>query len=109
MLADLLNINNVVVVEKTITNDGMGGITSVSSISTIARCAIWNNSLVKSYISDRYTVKGTHTLVCEYGAYTFTTKSKQIVNGSEVYDINGLPDNVFNSNEMLVVPLEKIE
>ena len=107
MLKDMLEITTATVTKETYTNDGMGGVSTATTTATISRCAIWDNSFMKSYISDKFAAKGSHTLVCEPSTYTFTIDDKYITYGGNKYLIKGMPDDVMFKGEVAVLPIER--
>jgi hypothetical protein len=116
-LRDFLNLTNEVSIIKTIsTLDGMGGSSASSSTFVIPLCVIWQNGSNNKWISDKYAKDSTHTLVYEYGTYTFNDKSsltssqtllETITYGNETYKIVGFTNNVMNLNEIMVQALER--
>jgi hypothetical protein len=114
-LKDLLNIVSGVSVIRTIsTNDGMGGYTTTSTTSIIPLCAIWANSNVNRFISDKYLKDSTHQLVYEWGSYTFDTSAstdtviETITYNGETYKRKGFSDDVMNLHEIVTQALERI-
>ena len=108
MIEDLLKLS-ATVTRETYTNDGMGDGygSTVTSTTTISKCAIWANSLNESYFSDKMSVNCSHTFVCPSDLYTFTRDDKSIISGGVTYDIAGMPDNVFNEGVFVILPLER--
>lgn len=113
-LRDLLNLVNKVTVTKTISiNDGMGGFTTTSSTTTIPLAAIWQNGSTNKWIADKYAKDSSHTLVFEYGAYTFDTTStsgtviETITYNGETYDRVGFPNNYLELNEIVSQQLNR--
>jgi hypothetical protein len=107
MLRDYLDIKDVTVTREIYTSDGMGGSTVVSIVTTISKCAIWSNSFMKSYLSDKWVAKGSHTFVCEPSEYTFTIDDKYITYNDNIYVIKGMPDDISFKGEVLVLPIER--
>jgi hypothetical protein len=116
-LRGFLKLKNEVVIIKIIeTNDGMGGMSSTSYITTLPACALWQNGANNKWSSDKYAKDSTHTLCFEYGAYDFNnvsglTSSQSIVEtvqfNSEQYKIVGFPDNVMNKDKIVMQYLER--
>lgn len=107
MLRDALNLRNAVTVEReTLTADGYGGNTISTASTTIERAALWSAGAAKSLISDQLMAISTHVLVCEADEdIVFTDK---ITYGGDTYTITGHPDNVMAKDEILVVPLKRV-
>lgn len=109
MLADLLNLTGVQIVRVSMTDDGMGGAaTTTSSVTTISKCAIFQNSSNKSFLSDRVSAKSSDVLILLPSAYSWTKDDQQVVNGSKIYNITGIPDDVMEKGEIEVVGLERV-
>lgn len=114
-LRDMLNLVSSVSVIRTIsTGDGMGGYTTTTSTSIIPLCAIWANSNVNRFISDKYAKGSTHQLVYEWGSYTFDTSAstdtaiETISFNGETYKRIGFSDDVLNLHEIVTQGLERI-
>lgn len=114
-LRDLLNIVSGVSVIRTIsTNDGMGGSTTTTSTSIIPLCALWANSNVNKFVSDKYAKGSTHQLVYEWGSYIFDTSAstdtviETIDFNGEIYKRTGFSDDVMNLHEIVTQGLERI-
>jgi hypothetical protein len=116
-LRGFLKLKNVVTITKVVsTNDGMGGVSSTSYITTLPACALWQNGANNKWLSDKYAKDSTHTLCFEYGDYTFgdttgltsaqtVVESVQYNNGQ--YKIVGFPDNVMNKDKIVMQYLER--
>jgi len=109
MLADLLNLTGVQIVRVSTTDDGMGGVGTISSaITTINKCAIFQNNSNKSFLSDRISAKSSDVLILLPSAYSWSKDDQQVINGSKVYNITGVPDDVMEKGEIEVVGLERV-
>lgn len=108
MLSDLLNLTGVQIIRVSMTDDGMGGNTPTSSVTTISKCAIFQNSSNKSFLSDRVSAKSSDVLVTLPSAYSWTKDDQQVINGSKVYNVVGIPDDVMEKGEIEVVGLERV-
>lgn len=107
MERSMFNLSNAVTVTRlTETSDGMGGLTTTSSTTTLSRCNIWTVNSTDRRLSDKVTKSSTHVLALEYGAYTFTTDDRYVTYNSEKYYIQGNPDNVAERGELLLVGLK---
>ena len=108
MLSDLLNLTGVQIVRVSMTDDGMGGNTPTSSVTTISKCAIFQNSSNKSFLSDRVSAKSSDVLVTLPSTYSWSKDDQQVINGSKVYNVVGIPDDVMEKGEIEVVGLERV-
>ena len=109
MLADLLNLSGVQIVRVSMTDDGMGGsATTTSSVTTISKCAIFQNSSNKSFLSDRVSAKSSDVLILLPSTYSWSKDDQQVINGSKIYNITGIPDDVMEKGEIEVVGLERV-
>jgi hypothetical protein len=109
MIRDLLNLYNSVQVRRiTEASDGMGGITTSTTITTLARANIWQPSASDVTISEKITKVSTHVLALEYGEYTFTDADREVLFDSNTYKIEGHDDNVANRNELVIVGLSRL-
>jgi hypothetical protein len=106
MLLDMLTLTTVQVSRETVTADGKGGVKTSTVETTLPNAAIWQAGSANRWMSDRITRASTHVLACEPSAYTWTQNDRNVVYGGNTYKIVGRPDNVANTNEMIVVPLE---
>jgi hypothetical protein len=107
MLRDLLNIENEVQIRRiTETSDGMGGLTTSTSLTTIARCNIWQPGSGDTTISDKITKTSSHVMALEHGEYSFTDDDREVIYNGNTYKITGHSDNVANRNELLLVGLQ---
>lgn len=108
MLSDLLNLTGVQIIRVSMTDDGMGGNTPTSSVTTISKCAIFQNSSNKSFLSDRVSAKSSDVLITLPSAYSWSKDDQQVINGSKVYNVVGIPDDVMEKGEIEVVGLERV-
>jgi hypothetical protein len=108
MLSDLLNLSGVQIVRVSMTDDGLGGQTPTSAVTTINKCAIFQNNSSKSFLSDRISAKSSDVLILLPSAYSWSKDDQQVINGSKVYNITGIPDNVMEMDEIEVVGLERV-
>jgi hypothetical protein len=113
-----LKLKNTVTITKTIsTNDGMGGTTVNTFITTLPACALWQNNATNRWSSNIYAKNSTHTLCFEFGVYDFgdttgLTSAQTVVesvqyNGGE-YKIVGFPDDVMNKDKIIMQYLERV-
>lgn len=107
MLGALLNIKNSVQIRRiTESSDGMGGLTTSTSLTTIARCNIWQPGGGDTTISDKITKTSSHVMALEHGEYTFTDNDREVLYNGSTYEITGHSDNVANRNELVLVGLQ---
>jgi len=107
MLTALLNLKNAVQIRRiTETSDGMGGTSTSTTLTTIARASIWQPGTGNSPISDKITKSSTHVLAMRPSEYTFTDDDREVVYGGNTYRITGHPDHVATRGELLIVGLE---
>ena len=118
-LRDFLNIQNEIVVNRTISmNDGMGGQSVSTTAFTFPLATIWLNGTTNKYLYDRYSMDSSHTLAFEYGVYTFN-KTFDLTTGqsaietvtfrNESYNTVGFMDNVMLLNEICIMHLDRFE
>lgn len=109
MLSDLLNLTGVQIIRVTSTDDGMGGeATITSAITTIGKCAIFQNSSNKAFLSDRISAKSSDVMVLLPSTYSWSKDDQQVINGSKVYNVVGIPDDIMEKGEIEVVGLERV-
>jgi hypothetical protein len=107
MLRDMLNLTNAVKVRRVIEiSDGYGATSTTTTLTTLARCNIWQPGSGDATMSDKITKTSTHVLALEYGAYTFTDDDREVIFGGDTYEITGHSDNVANRDELLLVGLK---
>ena len=116
-LRDFLNIQNEIMVNRTIsTNDGMGGQSQSITTFTFPLATIWLNGTTNKYLYDRYSMDSSHTIAFEYGAYTFNKNSDLITGQSaietvtfrgESYNTVGFMDNIMLLNEICIMHLDR--
>jgi hypothetical protein len=119
MLRDLLTIKNEILINRTISsNDGMGGSTTTTTITTLPLAALWVNSTTNKYLYDRYSMDSSHTLIFEYGVYTFNRKNdlepgqasiETVTYNNESYNTVGFMDDVMNLHEICIMHLDRFE
>ncbi len=106
MLRSLLTLKSAVVITKyTDTNDGMGGTTTVTSLTTLANASIWTVSSLDKRLSDKITKSSSHVLAIESSEYTFTSADRLATFNGNTYVINGNQDNVGERNELTLMGL----
>jgi hypothetical protein len=107
-LRDLLSLTSVQVARETLTEDGFGGSTVSTVLTTLGSAAIWQAGTSDRFLSDKIAAASTDVLVTEPSQYTWTTDDKYVVYGSRTYRIVGQPDDVFEYGEVQVVAMERI-
>jgi hypothetical protein len=116
-LRGFLKLKNEVTITKIIsTNDGMGGVSSISYITTLPACALWQNRANNKWTSDKYAKDSSHTLCFEYGNYTFNdifglSSNQSIIESvqynGEDYKVVGFSDNVMNKDKIVMQALDR--
>jgi len=109
MIADLLKITTATVSREVVTPDGMGGSTTTTTITTLSKCAIWGNPGSTGMSSDKYLRQGSHTLATLPSVYTWAATDKTVSYDGKSFRLNGIPEEVFNSNELVLVQLDVIQ
>lgn len=100
---------SVVTVTRTVeTPDGMGGLTSTSTIIGLVRAAIWSPGESKSFLSDKIARVSSDVLVTETAAYTFTSNDALVSYAGVDYKITSQTDNVLFKGILSVTGLERI-
>jgi len=107
-LRDVLTLSGVTITLKTEDVDQYGDPTATSATATITAAAIWSPGQSDRYVSDRIAKTATHILAVEYGKVNFGQSVGTVTNGSNVYRLTGLPDNVMNRNELVLHGMEEI-
>lgn len=112
----MLNLVSQVSIIKVLSRpDGKGGKTSTQSTTVLPLASLWENSARNWYVASKYAEESTHTLVFEYGAYTFgvsepgCTVVETVSFNGDTYRTVGPCDNVANQNEIMVQLLEKVK
>ena len=109
MIRDMLNLKNAVQIRRiTETSDGIGGLSSSTSLTTISRANIWQPGSSTNQISDKLTKISSHVMAMLYGEYTFTDADREVIYAGNTYQIVGRDDNVANRNELVIVGLERL-
>ena len=106
----MLDLKGIQIVRKTETNDGMGGTTVATTVSTLAHNAsIWSPGQSQRYISDRMFRASTHVLVTIPSDYKFTVNDKEVIYNAVTYKITGPSDDVAFKGEILITGLERLQ
>lgn len=98
----------VTIIREVKSSDGMGGVTTTTTITGIPNSVMWSPSQSENYISDKMAKSSTHVLVTLPSYYSFTTTDVKAQYNSETYRITGF-DNVMNLDEIEVIGLEKVQ
>jgi hypothetical protein len=110
MLRDMLDLKGVQVVRKMLSHDGMGGMTTTTTVSTLAHNAsIWSPGQSQRYISDRMFRASTHVLVTNPADYTFTVNDTEVIYNAVTYKITGPSDDVAFKGEIIITGLERLQ
>jgi len=115
MLEDFLVLTGsvVTVIRKVETPDGMGGVTTTTTITGLLKAVMYGNTLMglgqhRWMISDRLTNISSDILLTLPSYYSWNINDVEIGYNSETYKIKGR-DNVMGLNEIMVVGLEKYD
>ena len=101
-----LNLTTVQVAREALTADGMGGATVSTTLTTLSKAAIWQNSSSAPYLSDQLMAISSHVLACMPTDDVLT--SDKVVYGGDTYEVVGRPDNVLFKGEAQFVPLKLV-
>lgn len=106
-----LTLTSVQVARETApTNDGMGGVATVTTtMTTLARAALFQAGSARGMVSDKVAASSTHVLVCNGDEYTWNERDRYVVYSGDTYRVVGRPDDVAHLGRMSVVSLELIE
>jgi len=104
--SDALNLTSVQIVREVITADGMGGATTSTTLTTLSKAAIWQNSSSAPYLSDQLMAISSHVLACLPTDDVLT--SDKVVYSGDTYEVVGRPDNVLVKDEAMFVPLKLV-
>jgi len=109
MLRSLLNLKNAVQIRRiTEANDGMGGLSSSTALTTLSRASIWQPGSGDATISDKVTKTSTHVLACLTGEYTFTDADSHAIYNGATYRLTGHADDIANRGEITIIGLERL-
>jgi len=108
MLADMLTLTTVQVAREVYTTDGLGGGSTSTTLTTLARAAIWQAGSGDRFLSDKVAKASSHVLACETDEYTWADSDAKVVYGSTVYRTVGHADDVANRGDLTVIGLERI-
>jgi hypothetical protein len=109
MISDLMTIKTATVSREIVTPDGMGGFSTTTTITTLSKCAIYGNPGSTGFSADKYIRQGSHTLATIPSAYTWAVTDKTVAYAGRTFRVNGIPDQVFNSDELVLVQMDVIE
>ena len=109
MIADVLILKDTVVIAReTISSDGMGGTSAVTTLTTLGAAQIWQNVGSARFFSDKINAVSSHVLAAEPGGYAWADTDRFVVYASDRYEIVGRPDNVSQKSVLELVALEII-
>ena len=106
MIRDSLDLTTVQVAREAISSDGMGGVSAVTTLTTLGFSQIWQNSGGSGVLSDKISKISSHVLAVETDTYVWTDTDRWVVNGSDRYKVTGRPDDVSHKGDLTVVGLE---
>lgn len=108
MITDFLTLTDVKITRKTVTPDGLGGVTTATVITTLPRAVIWGAGQSQRYMSDKMYRASTHVMVTVPGDYSFTDQDAEVTHGGKTYRITGPSDDVLEYGEIMVTGLERL-
>ena len=114
MIDDLLTMNDIQIVRKSLSYDGMGGFTETTTATTVAGVIYQSGTVYQSgtggrkYLSDKMVQETTHVLITKPSLYSFTSDDVQVTHGGRTYTIIGIPDDVMGYGELTVVGLRQV-
>jgi len=89
-------------------NDGMGGVSTVTTtLSTLRRAAIFDAGNADRFVAGKVAKASTHVLVAD-NDYTWTGYDRFVVYNSVTYRVTGTPENTSLLGRQYVVGLELI-
>lgn len=106
MMEGWLNLKTVQVAREATASNGMGGVTTSTTLTTLASCAIWQGGSSQRYLSQKQTRDSSHTLVTRFDCYAWTRDDMKVVDGNRIFKIVGEPDDLLGLHEFVVVALE---
>jgi len=107
-LRSVLPLTTVQVAREVETTDGMGGISSATTLTTLGYASIWQNNGHSQFFSDKVNRVSTHVLATEPSGYAWTSLDRYVVYDSDRYKIVGRPDDVSQKNELTIVNMDII-
>lgn len=109
-LVSLLTMNDISVVRKTSSLNAYGEASTVTTITSISRGIIFQSGYGSTFrISDKLAKDSTHLLVLEPSAYSWSTSDMQVTQGGKTFKVEGVPDNVMDYDEIMVVGLRQLQ
>ena len=108
MIDDLLTMNDIQIVRKSLSYDGMGGFTETTTATTVAGVIYQSGTGGRKYLSDKMVQETTHVLITKPSLYSFTSDDIQVTHGGKTYTILGIPDDVMGYGELTVVGLRQV-
>lgn len=110
MFVDLLNLaSSVSVIRQVETNDGYGSVSQVTTSTVLAKAAIYRDSARNVLLAGRDARKANFILAYRPSEYTFNRDDKLVSYNGEIYTIVSYVDNVFQKNEVAILPIELIK
>jgi len=111
---DMLTLNSAVtVITHADTEDGMGGWTTATTTTVLAKAQIWQTGAVSALISDKYAKDSTHILAWRTSEYTMpldtnTNTTSVVTYSSKTFKVRGPQNDVSNQGVVSTCPLEYI-
>jgi hypothetical protein len=108
-LRNALNlINAVTITRETISNDGYGNTSTVATTTTVARASIWQPGSNSRLLSDKIAKESTDVLAFEVGDYGILNTDAYATYAGKTYQLTGIPDDVANRGQLMVVGMKRI-
>lgn len=114
-LRDVLNlVNEVSVVKKVSTGNGMGGTVTTTTTTVIPLAALWQTGSNNRWLSDLVYKSSSDILCFEYGAYNFdvavsgATIVETVSYNGKAYKRVGFANDVMQLHEIVVQGLERL-
>jgi len=108
MYKSMLNLKDVQVRTITETSDGMGGLSTATTITTLSRAGIWQAGSRDSYLSDKVYKASSHVLAILPDEYSFTDNDAEILWDSKTFKLVGHEDNVSQIGKVKVIGMERL-
>lgn len=108
-IKDFMTITTMQVKREVNTPDGMGGLTTVATLTNLSKAALWSPSQSARYISEKMARTSSHILITDPNEYTFNMNDDSILYNGNEYEINGPSDNIMELGEILITPLNRIQ
>lgn len=111
---DMLTLNSAVtIITHADTPNGMGGKTTTTTSTVLAKSQIWETGSVSALISDKYAKDSTHILAWRTSEYTMpldtnTNTTAFVTYNSKTFKVRGPQNDVSNQGIVSTCPLEYV-